>query len=99
MFKQADRLPFEAPADGGVARAVRPWGLQRMAPFAHTVHVGIIATRIDPVTQLGADDEGVLVEAKHKRSNTGTESRTRTAKGDGQHQGYDEDHGQDSDQD
>ncbi|GAA2636244.1 putative ATP-grasp-modified RiPP [Actinomadura fulvescens] len=94
MYQNADRLPA-APSPTDAPRAARPWGLRRMAPYPHTIDVGVVATQIDPVTQTGATSDGDFVEAKHKRSNTGTETRTRTSSDGDQ----DEDHSQDADQD
>ncbi|MQY05717.1 putative ATP-grasp-modified RiPP [Actinomadura macrotermitis] len=98
MFMNADRLPCGGPRPDA-PDAVRPWGLRRMAPYKHTISVGFVATHIDPVTQMGAAADGELIGARHKRSNTGTENPTGTGGGDGQKQGGDTDHSQDSDQD
>ncbi len=70
-----------------------------MAPYLSTVDVGVVAVQVDPRTQLGAGPDGEPVQAKHRRSNTGTEGSTATGGGDGSEQGGDEDHQQDSDQD
>ncbi|WP_176611594.1 putative ATP-grasp-modified RiPP [Actinomadura sp. WMMB 499] len=98
MFKNADRLPAGPPAADAPA-AVRPWGLRRMAPYKDATDAGFVATCIDPVTQMGVAADGELVDAKHKRSNTGTEKTTGTNRGDGRDAGQDTDHAQDSDQD
>ncbi|WP_218005944.1 putative ATP-grasp-modified RiPP [Actinomadura hibisca] len=98
MFQNADRFPSAPPA-ADAPLVARPWGLRRMAPYRHTIYVGIVATQIDPATQMGAAGDGELVEAKHKKSNTGTEDKTQTSRGDGKDAGSDEDHSQDSDQD
>ncbi|MEV5827277.1 putative ATP-grasp-modified RiPP [Spirillospora sp. NPDC052242] len=74
MFENADRLPAGAPIAAALV-AVRPWGLRRMAPYKDATGAGYVATRIDPVTQMGVAADGGLVDAKHKRSNTGTLSR------------------------
>ncbi|MDA0565261.1 putative ATP-grasp-modified RiPP [Streptomonospora sp. S1-112] len=99
MFQNADRLPTGTPRPDAPT-AVAPWSLRRMALYRHTTDVGFVATRIDPATQLGAGDDGELIVAKHKKSNTGTEDKTRTNRGDGDgRSSVDEDHTQDSDQD
>ncbi|WP_084000517.1 putative ATP-grasp-modified RiPP [Actinomadura kijaniata] len=98
MYQNADRLPAAPPpanAPHVAPHVARPWGLRRMAPYPHTIDVGVIATQIDPVTQTGATSDGELIEAKHKKSNTGTETKTRTSSDGDQ----DEDHSQDADQD
>ncbi|OLT23918.1 hypothetical protein BJF79_14320 [Actinomadura sp. CNU-125] len=98
MFKNADRLPTGSPAVDAPT-TVRPWGLGRMAPYKGVVSIDFVATDIDPVTQMGVGDDGELVDAKHKRSNTGTEKSTSTNSEDGRDAGQDSDHAQDSDQD
>ncbi|MFC5750405.1 putative ATP-grasp-modified RiPP [Actinomadura rugatobispora] len=98
MFKNADRLPAGAPRPDAPG-TVRPWGLRRMAPYKNTGVAGFVATQIDAATQMGAAADGELIDAKHKRSNTGTEGQTSTNKGDGRDSGTDTDHAQDSDQD
>jgi putative ATP-grasp target RiPP len=98
MFTSSDRFPVGRPpqdAPGGV----RPWGVRRMAPFAHTIDVGFVATGIDPAMQMGVGRDGELITAKHRKSNTGTENQTGTSRGDGAGHGEDQDHTQDSDQD
>jgi putative ATP-grasp target RiPP len=98
VFKNVDRIPV-GPAPEVAQQSVRPWGLRRMKPYKSTSVVGFVATRIDPTTQLGVDVDGELIDAKHKRSNTGTEKPTSTNRGDGKNAGEDTDHSQDSDQD
>lgn len=106
MFKNADRIPMSptttprsAPSNTMGSEAARPWGLRRMAPYKSMSVVGFVATEIDPTTQMGAAADGELIDAKHKRSNTGTEDPTSTNRGDGKDAGQDTDHAQDSDQD
>ncbi|MFC6886535.1 MULTISPECIES: putative ATP-grasp-modified RiPP [Actinomadura] len=99
MFKNADRIPMSPAPETPCPNVVRPWGLRRMAPYKNTGVVGPVATRIDPISQVGAAGDGELIDAKHKRSNTGTEKPTSTNRGDGKDAGEDTDHSQDSDQD
>jgi putative ATP-grasp target RiPP len=99
MFQNADRIPMGTAPQSAQPTAPRPWGLRRMAPYASASVVGDIATHIDPATQMGAADDGELIEAKHKRSNVATEKPTATNKGDGAGSGSDDDHSQDSEQD
>jgi putative ATP-grasp target RiPP len=98
MFSNSDRIPT-APASTNGDPAVRPWALRLMAPFKDVIDVGEIATGVDPTTQLGVTSDGELITAKHRRSNTGTETPTSTQRGDGQNPGQDSDNSQDSDQD
>ncbi|WP_344896509.1 putative ATP-grasp-modified RiPP [Actinomadura meridiana] len=73
-----------------------------MGPYPDVIEFPEYAVTIDPVTQTGryVDANGVVVEMKHKKSNTGTEQKTRASKGDGSSpKTFDQDTTQDSDQD
>ncbi|WP_285775282.1 putative ATP-grasp-modified RiPP [Microtetraspora sp. NBRC 13810] len=73
-----------------------------MSPYPDVIEFPEYTVTIDPVTQTGryVDEHGVVVEMKHKKSNTGTEQKTRASKGDGSSpKAFDQDMSQDSDQD
>jgi putative ATP-grasp target RiPP len=73
-----------------------------MSSYPEVIELPEYVVTIDPITQMGryTDSNGVVVELKHRRSNTGTEQKTRASKGDGKTpQTFDEDQSQDSDQD
>ena len=81
---------------------MQPWGVSRMSPYQDHIELPEYTVTIDPVTQTGRyiDAAGTVVEMKHRKSNTGTEQKTRVSKGDGNSpKTFDDDHQQDSDQD
>ncbi|MFG1964773.1 putative ATP-grasp-modified RiPP [Nonomuraea sp. NPDC049028] len=86
----------------GESTAIQPWGVSRMSPYPDVIEFPEYTVIIDPATQIGryVGESGVVVEMKHKKSNTGTEQKTRASKGDGSSpKAFDEDTSQDSDQD
>lgn len=73
-----------------------------MEPYGDTVEVDEVPVGLDPVTQTTVyrNSAGEIVTAKHRKTNTGTEDKTRTQNtGDGEKPSTDQDHSQDSDKD
>lgn len=105
LFSHADRIPMTPP--GGTdrkrdSRPLPPWGVSRMSPYPDVIEFPEYTVTIDPETQTGryVDAAGTVVEMKHRKSNTGTEQKTRASKGDGKSpSSFDQDSSQDSDQD
>ncbi|MFD4377100.1 putative ATP-grasp-modified RiPP [Streptomyces sp. NPDC058486] len=78
---------------------VPPWGVGRLAPYPHTIHLPHSSVSVDPDTQLGVflDREGHVVEMGQHGTSSGTETSTVTSP-DGQ-SGNDQGHDQDSNTD
>jgi putative ATP-grasp target RiPP len=114
MFNHSDRFPLgpEPGTDGAdverLGSGPLPWGLSRMQPFPPSSDDAdgwqAAPVGIDPLTQLtryeGPDGQVLMADGKHRKTNTGTESKTTTQNpGDRKGPTSDQDHSQDHDND
>ncbi|WP_328285708.1 putative ATP-grasp-modified RiPP [Streptomyces sp. GQFP] len=63
--------------------AARPWGLTRMRPFPETAVAAAATVELDPESQtgrwIGADGLALPSLERHKRSETSSETKTKTS--------------------
>jgi putative ATP-grasp target RiPP len=77
-----------------MSESLMPWGLTRMRPYPEETVLLAAEIVLDPVTQtgrwIGMADESGLLTARHKRSETNKETRTRTSPDGAPDQGSDQ---------
>ncbi|MGW6283394.1 putative ATP-grasp-modified RiPP [Streptomyces sp. NPDC055107] len=76
---------------------VRPWGVDRLAPYPTVTHLRHTSVALDPDTQLGVftDHSGAVVEMGKHGTAKGTETSTVTNSDSAPDQGHDQDSEQD----